>query len=609
MKTITKFIYAGFAVVIAAMGVVTANGALGDLYASIDGNGSNGGGLIYRYMPRGVQSIFGSGLSEPRGVAFDHFGNLFVANTSFDVISHTFQATIKKITPDGVQSTFATLSGNFFAEGLAFDSSGNLYLMVQDHNNPDSASTIYKFTPGGVQSMFGAVPGQGFGLAFDSAGNLFAADTGLSDSSGQTIWKFTPSGTRSVFASPAAFIFHEGPVGLALDRFGNLFVSTGPNVLPPPNGEGRILEFTPGGMETTFAYVHGYDRGLAFDLAGNLFVAEVFGDDILKFTPQGVRTVFAQNISVPEFLAFQLLPTPTPAPCGKPVWVERAPVPYSPDGMFAASDGTFVYAGGGIDGSGIHNDLLRYDPVANIWTPLASSPDGHLLSQAVYFNGKIYNIGGVGAGFNRTNTTRIYDIASNTWNTGAPMPAGLSDMATILWNGTIYIAGGITGSMTVNTLYAYNIASNTWSTLAPMPDVLLAAGFGAINGKLYVAGGNNNTGPVDTLYIYDIASNTWTNGVHMPVGVWEPGSAVLNGKLYVYGGYTLPGFLAVATTQIYDPVSNTWSIGPDMNVARAEFYGTAVGHGGIVAPGGVGSNSNLNDNEQLILNPCGKPIP
>jgi hypothetical protein len=112
MKTITKLIYLAFTVVVLAIGAVTANGAPNDLFVSINGDGNNGHGFIYEYNPGGVQSIFASGLSRPRGVAFDHFGNLFVVTNTFDAVSGTFQPSIVKITPDGVQSIFATLSGN-----------------------------------------------------------------------------------------------------------------------------------------------------------------------------------------------------------------------------------------------------------------------------------------------------------------------------------------------------------------------------------------------------------------------------------------------------------------------------------------------------------------
>src|SRR5215470_7103610 len=173
MKTITKLIYLAFTVVILAIGAVTANGAPNDLFVSVNGNTQNGGGFIYEYNPGGVQSIFAAGLSRPRGVAFDPSGNLFVATNTFDSVSGTLQVSIVKITPGGVQSTFATLSGNLKGQGVRFDGAGNLFVVANDMNDPNLASTIYKFTPGGVRSTFGSVPGQGFGLAFDRAGNLF----------------------------------------------------------------------------------------------------------------------------------------------------------------------------------------------------------------------------------------------------------------------------------------------------------------------------------------------------------------------------------------------------------------------------------------------------
>jgi len=312
MKTITKLMYAAFTAVVLATGAVTANGALNDLFASVNGDTQNGGGFIYEYNPGGVQSTFASGLSRPRGVAFDHFGNLFVVTNTFDPVSGTIQASIVKITPDGVQSTFATISGDFFGSGLAMDASGNIFVMAIDDTSATGAATIYKFTPAGVQSAFGSVPGQGFGLAFDSAGNLFAADA-----FDATIYEFAPDGTQSVFVGPDGFPPDHGPVGLAFDRFGNLFVSSGD----------VVLKFTPDGEGTPFAADLDNARGLAFDRGGNLFVAEIIQTgpgDILKFTLDGVGTVFASGIGRPEgnggpeYLAVQLLPAPRPHPTPHP---------------------------------------------------------------------------------------------------------------------------------------------------------------------------------------------------------------------------------------------------------------------------------------------------
>ena len=182
------------------------------------------------------------------------------------------------------------------------------------------ASTIYKFTRDGVQSTFGSIPtpSQSFGLAFDEAGNLLAADT-----LNQTVFKFAPDGMRSVFVGPSTFDPGTGPAGLAFDQFANLFVSTESE--QPLIGNDTILKFTPQGVRSTFATGLTYPRGLAFDRSGNLFVADVNGagaGEILKFTPDGNRSVFAvvpaKSNTDPQFLTFQLLPTPRPRPSPHP---------------------------------------------------------------------------------------------------------------------------------------------------------------------------------------------------------------------------------------------------------------------------------------------------
>ena len=296
-------------------------------------------------------------------------------------------------------------------------------------------------------------------------------------------------------------------------------------------------------------------------------------------------------------------PTPTATPCGFPSWVERAPVPYSAAGNFAASDGTYVYSGGGLGESfAVRNDLVRYDPATDSWTSLAPSPDYYFAGPAVYLHGKIYDIGGFDETFQPTNTTRIYDIDANTWTTGAPMPAALGGMSIGLWNGRIYVAGGSpdVGFSVVNTLYGYDIAANTWRTLAPMPHASWVSGFGMINGKLYVAAGSDGFTQLNTLYIYDIASNTWTTGANVPVAEEAAGTAVLDGQLYLFGG--LP---TAALTQIYDPVGNTWSFGPNLNIDRIRFYATAVRNHSIVILGGQNAlGTALDRNDQLKARRC-----
>jgi hypothetical protein len=314
-----------FALLAVAQAIITPPATL-DLFASINGTTQNGGGSILEFTPPGVQSTFASLLDRPRGVAFDSAGNLFVATTAIDINSGDYSGAILKIAPDGTQTTFANVSGpsaSFFLEDLKIDDSDNVFLMVNDEMDPNEASVIYRFAPDGTQSTFGDVPGQSFGLAFDNSGNLYAAAFG-----DQTIYMFT-GGTRTIFVGPSGFDPDQGPVGLAFDRFGNLFVST--NILGSPGGTDTILVFAPDGTGSTFASGLNEPRGLAFDRAGNLFVAEIpvtTTGDILKFAHDGTFTVFASGLGRPEgnggpeFLAFQQNgapasrrhPTPPPRP-------------------------------------------------------------------------------------------------------------------------------------------------------------------------------------------------------------------------------------------------------------------------------------------------------
>jgi sugar lactone lactonase YvrE len=258
-------------------------------------------GEIFEYTPSGVQSTYVTGLSAPRGLAFDSIGNLFAAETVF--VDDIQIGRVLKYNLHNKVSTFGSTARHYFLDGLATDIAGNAYVMGTDDTG---VGTIFKFTPSGERIVFGSVPTTpnpilaNFGLAFDSAGNLYAAD-----GNAQTIYKFAPNGARTVFVGPSAFATGAFPVGLAFDSSGNLFVST--NCFCEP-GSDTILKFTPTGVESTFATGLTNPRGLAFDSSGNLFVVESndFPDgDILEFPPGGgTSTVFATGLNRPQFLTF-----------------------------------------------------------------------------------------------------------------------------------------------------------------------------------------------------------------------------------------------------------------------------------------------------------------
>jgi len=214
---------------------------------------------------------------------------------------------ILEFTPDGTQSTYA--SGLLFPRGLAFDSIGNLF--AAETLQPDNHETgrVLKFNLRNHVSTVGSAAKFFFGgLAIDIAGNAYVLATDdRSPTAAGTIFKFTPTGERTVFGSVPGV--PDPPVvnlGLAFDSTGNLYATA--------SSAQTIYKFAPDGTRTVFvgpdAFESGeYPAGLAFDSSGNLFVSiETFTDpeagSIVYFSPTGVKSPFATGLIIPRGLAF-----------------------------------------------------------------------------------------------------------------------------------------------------------------------------------------------------------------------------------------------------------------------------------------------------------------
>lgn len=238
-------------------------------------------GNVVQVSPDGQQSMFVNGVYQPTQMVFDHSGNLFVSSG----------ANIIKITPDGTSSTFAT---GIYAHGLAFDSAGNLFAADLFSGN------IIRIAPDGTQTLFstivGTAPG---GLAFDGAGNLYVGRW-----NGSTITKITPDGTQSVFASGI-----DDCCSLVFDDSGNLLVLNA--------GNGTIVSITPDGVPHTVAggypYNFAYTTQLAIDSANNVYVADVPDASIYKMTPDGQLSLFATGLPYAFSMAMEPVPEPSTA--------------------------------------------------------------------------------------------------------------------------------------------------------------------------------------------------------------------------------------------------------------------------------------------------------
>ncbi len=262
----------------------------------------------------GTNALF----SDPAALVADSTGNLFVADSQ----NHA----IRRISTNGLVTTLAGELGLAGSRdetgaqarfdspcGITLDKNGNLFVSdTGDH-------TIRQITPAGVVTTVAGLAGQSgltdatgsaarfnspLGIAISTNGTIYVADCGnhliraISPGGSVTTLAGSPEnwGTENGSGADARF---NGPVGLALDNEGNLFVADSNNH--------TIRRISPDGTASTWAGVPGVDgcvdgaaqsakfskpAELAIDRRNNLFVADSFNHVIRKITRDGnVSTV------------------------------------------------------------------------------------------------------------------------------------------------------------------------------------------------------------------------------------------------------------------------------------------------------------------------------
>jgi N-acetylneuraminic acid mutarotase len=258
-------------------------------------------------------------------------------------------------------------------------------------------------------------------------------------------------------------------------------------------------------------------------------------------------------------------------------WANVTNLPFAARGPFCVSDGTFYYIGGGYDGSTVHADTLRYDPVANTYTTLAPAPDPHYLSQAVIVPGAACGTPTATptASPSATRTPTATPTATGSpsctpgaWQNVANMPTDLYGAAGTS-NGTFYYAAGgysFSQGLTLAVVNRFDPVGNTWTPMTNMPQAAIegCAAYYPTTNKIYVFGGEDAVSGTNynITRIYDIATNTWTTGANMPdVRSFSAcGYIPATGKIYLISGYNTGQVTsAQPNTWSYDPVANTWT--------------------------------------------------
>jgi sugar lactone lactonase YvrE len=210
------------------------------------------------------------------GVAFDAAGDLWIASAD-DAVLLSFAP--EALTSSGSRAARTVVSSTAQGSlrgptGLAFDLQHRLW--VVDNGN----GTLNRFDPGqlaagGPQTpaVVLHVPGSPVAIAFDTGGSLW-----VSDNQSQVISKYTATQLATSGAPAPALVLGDSahplvnPSGLAFDRAGNLWVAN--------TGDGTVVAFSPtqlaigsnGAPHIVISGSLAIPVGLAFDGDGNLWV-------------------------------------------------------------------------------------------------------------------------------------------------------------------------------------------------------------------------------------------------------------------------------------------------------------------------------------------------
>jgi sugar lactone lactonase YvrE len=256
----------------------------------------------------------------PSGVVVDASNNIYVADTQNDTIREmilvgtNWMVTTIAGSP-GMPGSFDGTNGDAlfrYPGGITMDGAGNLY--VADTENftirqiTPSGSNWVVTTIAGVADYYGSKDGMDnaalfeypFGMAADTAGNLYVADT-----ANNTIRKMTPSGTNWVVTTLAglagAFGSADGtnsdarfgnPFGVAVDSAGNVYVADSANDTirkATPSGTNWVVT-TLGGLPENYGSADGsgnaarfnYPEGIAVDENGNVYIVDTANSIIRK---------------------------------------------------------------------------------------------------------------------------------------------------------------------------------------------------------------------------------------------------------------------------------------------------------------------------------------
>jgi hypothetical protein len=245
-------------------------------------------GVIDEVTVGGSVTPYLSGLNYPDAMAYDSFGDLFVANCAND----SGNGNIVEYLLNG---THQTVASGIDPKGLTFNSAGDLFETDYHSGN------IYEYS-NGVQSTFSSGFNAPIALTFNNANDLFVASA---SGGGSIITEITPTGTKTQFGSGL-----NGTGCLAFNTAGDLFDADFTS--------GDVFEFTPNGMggytQSTYATGLATPVSMTIDSSGDLFVGDSTGNGssyVTEIKPGDIQSVVANGFYQPNGIV--LMPVPEPS--------------------------------------------------------------------------------------------------------------------------------------------------------------------------------------------------------------------------------------------------------------------------------------------------------
>ena len=184
-------------------------------------------------------------------------------------------------------------------------------------------------------------------------------------------------------------------------------------------------------------------------------------------------------------------------------WEILSPMSVARSGIASAISNGKLYA---IGGSGL-SSVEIYDPSTNTWSLGPALPHSVNSGCAIVANENLYHIGGW---LNNQNFKFVHmlDPNSNSWTRLADMPTARHGLKLVWFDNRIWAVGGY-GGLYLNTVESFDPLSNSWRTEASMTTKRNRSFTFVANGEIFVAGGNDGSSSLNSIEAFDPTTNRW----------------------------------------------------------------------------------------------------